>query len=152
MTYSLRRRLALAISASSSLSNTTCVTPARSRTSMKSTPPKSRTRCTHPSRTTDAPTSLARMAPQVWVRVNSPSGSATVRQCLANRGCRRGLGMGGLGLRRQVLDRDGAGGNLIGSEDGHHWHPPSVSVLDLLAELVGVRVDQHAQPFGAQPA
>ena len=61
------------------------ITPARSRMSMKSTPPRSRTRCTQPSRTTSRPTSAGRRAPQVWVRVRSPRGSAT--SSFAARGC-----------------------------------------------------------------
>ena len=65
---------------------------ARSRTSMNSRPPRSRTRCTHPSSTTFAPTSPGRRAPQVWVRVSSPSGSATILQCLAYRPRRRPSG------------------------------------------------------------
>src|SRR5689334_14250757 len=44
---------------------------------MKVTPPRSRMRCTHPSSTASAPTSSARSAPQVCVRVRSPSCSAT---------------------------------------------------------------------------
>ena len=51
-----RSRLATAISASFSRT-TTCDMPARSRMSMKVTPPRSRTRCTQPSSTTSAPTS-----------------------------------------------------------------------------------------------
>src|SRR5712691_5994739 len=43
--------------------------------SMNVTPPRSRMRCTHPSTMASAPTSLAHSAPQVCVRVRSPSGS-----------------------------------------------------------------------------
>src|SRR5688572_7831687 len=150
-TNSDRSRFALPSSVSSSLSNTTCVTPARSRTSMKSTPPRSRTRWTQPSSTTPAPTSLWRRAPQVCVRVSSPSASATVRQYLTNRGARRGLGIGGLGLGRQVLDSHGAGRHFVAAQYRDKWDVERISVLDLLAELVRLGVDQHAQAVGAQP-
>jgi len=65
MTYSERSRFAFAICGASSLSKTTCVTPSRSRTSTNSSPPRSRTRWTHPSSTTLAPTSDGRSAPHV---------------------------------------------------------------------------------------
>ena len=46
--------------------------PWRSRTSRNSRPPRSRTRWIQPSRTTSAPTSPRRSAPQVWVRDREP--------------------------------------------------------------------------------
>src|SRR4029453_10416055 len=145
-TYSERRRLAFAISASSSLSKTTCVTPPRSRTSMKSNPPRSRTRCTHPSSTTSAPTSLGRSAPQVCVRVRSPNCSATLPQFLENGAARGGLIVGCLCLGSQVLDRERPRPDLIASEDRDERNPQRISVLYLLANLVGIRIDQDAQP------
>ena len=48
----------------------------RSRTSMKTSEPRSRTLCTQPSSTTSVPTSAARSAPQVCVRARLPSCSA----------------------------------------------------------------------------
>src|SRR5687767_3154773 len=151
MTYSDRRRLALAISASSSLSNTTCVTPARSRTSTNRSPPRSRTRCTHPSRTASAPTSSGRSAPQVCVRVRSPSCSATFLQVLENRRAGCSLVVRALCLRRQMLHGDSAVANLVAAEKRDEWNPAGISVLDLLANLVGVRVDEGAQPALAEP-
>src|SRR5688500_1466070 len=145
MTYSDRRRLAFAISASSSLSNTTCVTPARSRTSTNSSPPRSRTRCTHPSSTASAPTSSGRSAPQVCVRVSSPSCSATFLQVLGNRRARRSLVVSALFLRREMLHRDRAVGDLVAAHERDKWDPAGISVLDLLANLVGVRVDRSEE-------
>src|SRR5688572_3427075 len=151
MTYSDRRRLALAISASSSLSNTTCVTPARSRTSTNRSPPRSRTRCTQPSSTASAPTSSGRSAPQVCVRVSSPSCSATFLQVLENRRACRGLVVRALCLCREMLHRDGAVGDLVAAEQRDEGDPAGISVLDLLANLVSVRVDKGAQAALAEP-
>src|SRR5687768_15546130 len=148
-TNSERRRLALTICASSSLSNTTCVIPARSRTSMNSSPPRSRTRCTHPSSTTFAPTSPGRNAPQVWVRVSSPSGSATILQCLqslANLRAGARLVVRVLRLRLEVLHGDRSSRDLVAAEERHERDAPGISVLDLLADLVRVGIHQHPQP------
>src|SRR5262245_19132899 len=152
ITYSDRSRFALAINASSSLSKTTCVTPARSLTSMNSRPPRSRTRCTHPSSTTSAPTSSGRRAPQVCVRVNSPSCSATLLQFLHNRRAGTALFVSVLGLRREMFDRQGAVRNFVASEDGDERDPSRISVLDLLADLVSVWIDEHTQARCAQGA
>jgi hypothetical protein len=59
-------------------STMTCAWPSRSRTSIKSREPRSRTLCVQPRRTTSLPTSAARSAPQVWVRVRLPSCSDIV--------------------------------------------------------------------------
>ena len=85
MTYSGRNRFACASSFSSSRT-TICETPSRSRISMKSTPPRSRTRCTQPRSVASVPRSSARSSPQVCVRFQSPSCSAML--CLSER-CHR---------------------------------------------------------------
>src|SRR5687768_11391113 len=124
--------------------------PARSRISTNSSPPRSRTRCTHPSSTTSAPTSSVRKAPHVCVRVRSPSCSATLFQRLEyRRACCR-LVVGLLGLRGKVLDRKGPSLDFRVADQRHERDPPAVSVLDLLAYLVGVGIDKHAQPMPAQ--
>src|SRR5262245_47351126 len=145
MTYSERSLLALAMSASSSLSKTAWVMPPRSRMSMKRSPPRSRTRCTQPSSTTSAPTSSGRSAPQVWVRVRSPSCSATSLQYLENRGPRRGLIVSVLGVAGEVLDGDRAGGDFVATQDGDEGNPAGISVLDLLADLVRIWIDEGAE-------
>src|SRR5215510_3437143 len=145
ITYSDLSRLAFAISLSSSLSKTTCVTPPRSRMSMKSNPPRSRTRCTHPRRTASPPTCSERSSPHVWVRVRSPSCSATMLQSLENRRARRGLVVSGLRLVCQVFDGDGPVADLITAQDRDKWDAACISVLDLLADLVGLGVGDHAQ-------
>src|SRR5688572_24301437 len=150
MTNSDRSRLALAIACWSSLSNTTCVTPPRSRTSMNSSPPRSRTRWTHPSRVTLAPTSEERNAPQVWVRVSCPSGSATLCQFLANRLACVCLGVDLLALCLQVLHGQRPLLDLVAAHDGDIGDASRISVLDLLADLVGIGIDQHAQSGLAQ--
>src|SRR3954466_9217411 len=144
-TNSERSFFALFISGSSSLSKTICVIPSRSRTSMNNSPPKSRTRWTHPSSTTSAPTSSGRSAPQVCVRVSSPSCSATSFQFLEDRGACRRLFVRLLGLAGEVLDRHGAGGDFVAPQDGDVGNLSRVSVLDLFADFVRVRVDEHPQ-------
>ncbi len=54
-----------------SSSNTTWVTPSRSRRSMKTAPPWSRRLLTQPKRTTSLPTSAWVSSPQLWVRFSS---------------------------------------------------------------------------------
>ena len=49
-------------------STDTCTSPARSRRSKKTRPPRSRARCTQPPSRTAAPTCSSRSAPQRWVR------------------------------------------------------------------------------------
>src|ERR1041384_2246162 len=149
-TNSERRRFALAICVASSASKTTCAMPSRSRTSTKRRPPRSRTRCTQPSSTTPAPTSAGRRAPQVWVRVRSPSCSATLLQSLEYLCAGIRLLVNVLGLRGEVLDRNGVVADLVLAEQGDKWNPPRISVLDLLADLLGVRVDDDTQARAAK--
>src|SRR5688572_4072699 len=143
ITNSERSRLAFAMSGSSSLSNTTCVIPPRSRISTNSNPPRSRTLCTHPSRTTSAPTSSRRRAPQLCVRVRSPSCSATLLQRLENRGARRRLWIGLLRLGVHILHRHSACLDLLVAQKRDVRDMLPVSVLDLLADLVGIRIHEH---------
>ncbi len=53
----------------SSPRHTTCATPLASRKSMKTTPPWSRRRATHPASTTCSPACDARSVPASWVRI-----------------------------------------------------------------------------------
>src|SRR5262245_46129521 len=145
MTNSDLRRLAFAINASSSLSKTTCVIPPRSRISMNRRPPRSRTRCTQPSNTTSAPTSSTRSVPQVWVRVRSPSGSATSSQRLRDGRARGRHFVSLLCLRCQVLYRHRTCLDLVVADDGDVRNTLCVSVLDLLPDFVRIGVDEHAQ-------
>src|SRR4051812_12173102 len=108
---------------------------------MNSSPPRSRTRWTHPSSTTSAPTSSGRRAPQVCVRVSSPSCSATSFQILENRGARRRLVVSPLGFAGEILDGHRAGVDFVAPQDGDVGNLQRISVLDLLADLVRVRVD-----------
>src|SRR5688572_8167411 len=109
---------------------------------MNSRPPRSRTRCTHPSSTTSAPTSPGRRAPQVCVRVSSPSCSATFLHVLENGRPRGGLVVGLLGLGGQVLDRHGTCRDFVAAKDGDKRNAAGISVLDLLADLVGLRIHE----------
>src|SRR5262245_8351503 len=146
ITYSERRRFAFAIVGSSSLSKTICVRPARSRMSMKSTPPRSRTRWTHPSSTTSAPTSSARSAPHVCVRVKSPRCSATLHlQHPLHHVAGAGLRSHDLFAGGEVLDSHLASFDLVLAEDGHAWDTASFGILELLADLIGLGVHKHPQ-------
>src|SRR5262245_23769631 len=117
--------------------------------SMKSKPPRSRTRCTQPRRTASPPTCSVRSSPHVWVRVRSPSCSATMLQSLENRRACRGLVVGRLCLVCQVFDGDGALLDFVTAENRDIRDAACISVLDLLADLVGLRVGHHPQARAA---
>src|SRR5262249_34803900 len=112
------------------------------------TPPRSRTRCTHPSSTTLLPTSALESSPQVWVRAIEPSGSTPSSDSLCSIFAADGCLIAGL----HILDRHFAPRALVGAEDGHIGGIASGRVLELLPELVGLRVDLDAQPLPAQLA
>src|SRR3972149_5010178 len=115
---------------------------------MKRSAPRSRTRCTQPSRTTSEPTSFAVSTPAVWVRASFPRGVICIvvlpasagSQDLRDRRARNADLLAGL----QILDRDLATGDLVAAEDRRKRDVLPGGVFHLLAQLVRLRVELGA--------
>src|SRR3990172_529136 len=117
---------------------------------MKVTPPRSRTRWTHPSNIALAPTSSVRSAPHVWVRAKLPKASAIRLYSLLDERPGFGASDGLLLARPEILDRHVPLRTFIVSKNRHKSHASGRRVFELLAQLLSLRVDVHPQAGAAE--
>src|SRR5215207_2848252 len=159
MTYSPRTSFARACaSGASSASKTICVSPSRSRRSTNVKGPKSRRTATKPISTTSLPASDARNSPHECVRSNSPRWSRLIGMIPSDylrllHGIIQSFADARAGLPAlerplpaglHIFQGDLAAGALVVADDDDEGHAERGGVLELLAELVRLRVHVHA--------